>query len=145
LTPASRDAGRVRRVVVVIVAAAMLIGLGFAGWATTRHHRTNKPPIDNFVLRPEAARADAVRACTLMTEVENDIRENASSDQVLSLLNRADQASRRAQSKDPLWTQLASGVQAVRRGILDDDGGLAGGGIRVVRAQCPLTQLPPPG
>lgn len=128
-----------------VVAVALLLAAAVAGWAATRHHRANRPPADKFVLRPETARRDAVRACTLMTEAENGIRENAPSNQVLSLLSRADQTSRRAQSNDPIWTPLASGVQAVRRGLLDDNATLAGGGIRVVHAQCPLTQLPPPG
>lgn len=118
-----------------MTAAAVLIMVIASGSAaiSLRPDRDEHPPPK---LDPDAAATPAERACQLMIELEDAIGRNAPAEDVFTLADDAVRAGREAQRLDPLWTPLAGGVQAVSRGLRDDDPALTADGIAVVRFHC---------
>ena len=92
-----------------------------------------------------AARPHALEACRQVGLLLADLRANARRDRVDRDLATATSEAETAAALDPGWRPLAGGIEAVAKGLNDNDPNAAGTGMDVVRAGCPDIPSPPAG
>lgn len=124
-----------RRLLVAVLAIAVGAGI-VASVAAQRRPAVRDAPTSESEVRGTTALALARQACTSVALAVIDIGRNASSDRVLSRLQRAQRDGYAAAKRDSQWTQLDSGVQALLTSVRRDDPQLADVGLRVVRDVC---------
>jgi len=83
-----------------------------------------------------SAREHAVRACAASVKFEAAVNRNDDIDTVRRHLNKARREAGDAEKKDSLYVGLASGIEALRIAIDNNDGSAAKVGISVVRTEC---------
>lgn len=83
-----------------------------------------------------SARDHAVRACAASKKFDAAVRRNDDIDTVNRHLNEARREAGRAEKKDSLYVGLASGIEALRIAIDNDDAAAAKVGVTVVQTEC---------
>lgn len=84
----------------------------------------------------DSARAHALRACEAAEKFEAAVKRNDDIDTVNRHLNKARREAGAAEKKDSLYVGLASGIEALRIAIDNDDASAAKVGMSVVRTEC---------
>ena len=90
------------------------------------------------------AREHAVRACAASKKFEAAVNRNDDIDTVRRHLNKARREAGQAEKKDSLYVGLASGIEALRIAIDNNDGSAAKVGISVVRTECGFVERAKP-
>ena len=118
-------------VIVVIVAAATVAALVivYAGGDDRR-------PARDSGVDAVAGRDRAARACGHLAEFLRVVERNGSADDANDALDALVADADAAAGHHPEWTQLASGAQALRLGIDEDDPEATALAIRLVRQGC---------
>lgn len=83
-----------------------------------------------------SAREHAVRACEATDKFEAAVDRNDDVDTVRRHLNKARREAAAAEKADSLYVGLASGIEALRVAIDNNDGSAAKVGMSVVRTEC---------
>lgn len=88
---------------------------------------------------PNLGSTQAAAACRDAAQFEKLVQANRPTDEVLTLLRKAEEQGKSAAAADPMWVALSGGLSSVRLGIEGNDGPTARTGIDVVRTECRRT------
>lgn len=125
---------RLAALAVVVIGALVVLGLVLQPAGSGR-----KTGIDIG-----AGRDRARAACAAADDVFRLVEADGPAPDVMEAAELARRESARARDLDPLWSTLASGADALSRGLRRDEARAAGLGRRVVDAECAQLRAPEP-